>query len=1026
MDSPFPTPWHKESYDRFLSVGLPEMLATRLLLGSYSVVETGASTCRLELSLSADAASRVIYESLPRPDEDGIFTIPALADSPEGARRVVVPTASSEDLESAEISCVGELLLADVGERLTQLPDDLMPLLQRDEGGVSRGLARWLPLGEWIHGFFTRARQAQMPDPTNYLAGRTHLRRLAILGDVTGFHPSHIGRVCFVETPEGPNCGRIASIARGARITGRRLVVVDETPAAGLGPGASLIPFLAHSEPARLLMGANMMRQWHPLPGAEPPLVQTGMEPDPAPDGLWCGVNLLTAFVFWGADTHEDALVLSESGAKRLGYPYPLEAGDKLSNRHGTKGVVSRIFPDDEMPHLADGTPTEIAYTFFGLPSRMNHGQLLEAALGRVARTERKPAVAPPFGGPSPEELKARLESAGLPGSGMERLTAGKGGAPLSRESTVGYVYWGRTAHDARDKVQALADAPAEDRSRGQRIGGNEYRLLRQAGAVETLASLVVTQSEPPASARFAELQRGLNALGVSASVSEGRLSFAFTDAASGDGDAALRLAEAVPHPWFRERALTTVGAQPERPEYGALEEANRRLERMRQSGAPASLYESSRAALRRRVRAFADALLAPDALAPEVRVRLSGRAVIAPGSDLTVDEAGLPEEMAWALFGPLLVREGTADAGAVAARTEAAVQALEARMARAWVLLNRQPSLYDTSITAFRPLLRAGSVVRLHPLVCNWFDADFDGDQMAVFLPLGEAAQEESGRLLSVRGHMRRDPTLLTRPWGGLIEGHAFLYGLAERCRTDDGRKGVAALLGREVRPSAGYLVRADVVAPLEAVLKEQGVDAVLDTLERLWRYAFDAAKASGASIGPFAGHDLTLPAPPEDDDPAAWDAWGDEVVARLDGRAAACGFDGDDLGADLLAAASGARGRTAFLAKLIASVAPGSQAGMDGRPTPMRHGWRDGLTPPEMFIVAANTRRMLREMISRQTAEEADQPFLPTGGGVLARALRSRRPGIPLALAAATGETDPLVDFDSRLFVGLTSAAD
>jgi hypothetical protein len=195
---------------------------------------------------------------------------------------------------------------------------------------------------------------------------------------------------------------------------------------------------------------------------------------------------------------------------------------------------------------------------------------------------------------------------------------------------------------------------------------------------------------------------------------------------------------------------------------------------------------------------------------------------------------------------------------------------------------------------------------------------------------------------------------------------------------------------------------------------------------VERLWRYAFDAAKASGGSIGPFAGHDLALPVPPEEDDPAAWDEWADEVVARLDARAAAGWFEGDDLGAALLAAASGARGLMKLIAKLIASVAPGSQAGLDGRPTPMRHGWRDGLTPAEFSVVAANTRRALREMITRQTAQEAEPAFTPAGSGVLARALRSRRPGITLALAAATEETDPLVDLDSRLFVGLTLAAD
>src|SRR5262249_16388957 len=149
-------------------------------------------------------------------------------------------------------------------------------------------------------------------------------------------------------------------------------------------------------------------------------------------------------------------------------------------------------------------------------------------------------------------------------------------------------------------------------------------------------------------------------------------------------------------------------GALPDLAEYAPLEEANRRLERMRQSNAPASLMASSRAALRQRVRAYADALLSPAVhvtsifafqpvghpgsalFAPAARVLFSARAVISPGPDLTLDEVGLPDEMAWALFGPLVSREGLADAEAVAARSAAATQALDACMAKAWVLVNR------------------------------------------------------------------------------------------------------------------------------------------------------------------------------------------------------------------------------------------------------------------------------------------------------------------------------------------------
>ena len=248
---------------------------------------------------------------------------------------------------------------------------------------------------------------AQWLDQTNWLAIHTHLRRLVVRAPQRLFAPGQLGRSCPFEVPEGPNMGRIFTIATGATIRDQRLVVLDDRPAATLGLSASMIPFLEHNNVPGLLMGANMLRQWLPPPDPEPALVQTGGEPD-APE-FWCGRNLLTAFVSWDGDTFEDGIVLSESGARRLGYPQALEPGDKLSNRHGAKGVVSRILPDDQMPHLADGTPVELLVSFMSLPSRLTFGQVREAVFGRIARAEGRPALVPPFRSPSAAELRARL-----------------------------------------------------------------------------------------------------------------------------------------------------------------------------------------------------------------------------------------------------------------------------------------------------------------------------------------------------------------------------------------------------------------------------------------------------------------------------------------------------------------------------------------------------------------------------------------------------------------------------------------
>ena len=183
----------------------------------------------------------------------------------------------------------------------------------------------------------------------------------------------------------------------------------------------------------------------------------------------------------WGADTFADSIVISASCAQRLNYPYPAEPGDKLANRQGTKGMVSRVLPDDEMPHLPDGTPVELVYNFLGMHVRMNYGQVREALWGRIARAEGKPAVVPPFAVPGAAALRAGLKQAGLPVSGMETLTLGKDGPSLARPSLVGWVYWNRLAHLARAKVKISAEKGM------QMLGAMECQALRDVGAHENL-----------------------------------------------------------------------------------------------------------------------------------------------------------------------------------------------------------------------------------------------------------------------------------------------------------------------------------------------------------------------------------------------------------------------------------------------------------------------------------------------------------------------------------------------------------
>ncbi len=806
------TPWHKASYDTFLNERLPALLGERLPLLGYSVESTGVYTCRVTVTLgSTDDALDVAFD-LPQPDERGIFEI-------GGQRRVVIPTASRPELDQAEIRCAGEQLYDVVAARLGHAPADLP---------WNSALARaWLPLDTWVAEFMAgtegRFVTVQPVDGTNWFAHYTHLRRLLVPEAHDVIAPGQLGYVCPFEVPEGSNMGHVFTIAVGATVRDGRLVIVDERPEATLGLSASMIPLLEHDDPNRILMGANMLRQWIVQGMPEPAWVQTGNEPDAllAPD-FWAGRNLLTAFVAWGPGTYEDAVIISESCARRFDTPYALRIGDKMSNRHGTKGVVGQILPDDRMPHLPDGTPVDLVFNFANLHRRMNFGQIREAVLGSVAKAEGTPAIVPPFGAPSADELHTRLVAAGLPESGMVTLTQGKDGPPLAAPSTAGWVYWGRLYHLAKDK---LVTPVLTGERWGQRTGEMETFMLRDLGAFEIIRENLATQDvrwpaagtlaerlaagpvvqAPPPTPLLVDLADRLRVAGIETELGENGLAFRFAPPREG----ALKLARPVPHPWLPERRLTEIGDPGEREHVGGLREllfspggwwewafaltagriqdrevlfppggwweasdelprlyravveANDRVRRMLAAQTPKTLVDDATAQLERHVRVLFDALLTPVQLRLGARELFSARTVLAPAADLTLEQIGMPEEMAWALFGPLVARE-TGDEKAVPARSERASQALDTVMARSWVYINRAPTLTPTALLAFHPVRVSDDALHLHPALCRWLDADFDGDQAAVFLPITEAAQREAGERLSVAGHLMRDPGLL------------------------------------------------------------------------------------------------------------------------------------------------------------------------------------------------------------------------------------------------------------------------
>ena len=1059
-------PWHRESFDLFVHQRLPRLLGERLPLADYQVEQQDSYTFSIKLSLGlGDASVEVEYRDLPQPDRDGLFHI-------EGNYRVVVPYPDRRELAQARILCVGEQLYDFIDQRLEAAPEQLA----WDDDLVRN----WLPLDAWLRDFHLEE-TSQYLQATNWLDRYTHLRRLTLIPivgepfvDRGVFPDSQYGLVCPYCIPEGPNIGRILEVARGARICDGKLERIDgsagfdgelsrtelaevEAPDSILGFSASMVPFLEHDDTNRALMGINMMRQWTSAADTaapihdtgwfrqqydqrlaskghkpEPALVQTGYEPDAA--DFWGGYNLLTAFIMWDEDTFEDGLVISESAAARMDFPAAVGVGDKLSNRHGAKGVVTRILPDADMPQLPDGAPIELILSPTSMVSRLNFGQQREAVMGRLAQAEGTPAVVPPFQAPSEKVLKARLVEAGLPEDGMEQLTLK--GAKLPYRSTVGWVYWGRlAAHTAAEHLETAVTGVG-----GPALDMMAYGALSEAGAVANIHALFNTAAAerpdanalgqrltagpvspaPPPSPRLALLQQLLGMAGIRAELAGGELRFSFAEPEG------LTLARPVPHPWAPGRQVGTVGLptetefDPIRDCYEDLVEANTRLQRIVDSKAPEALTGPAVAQVAQRVENLFTALLRPEHLHFRARPLFSGRAALASESELNLDQVGLPEEMAWALFGPQVEREiGRAEE--VAQRSPRAAEVLDAIMERSWVLLySAQRVLVDdgpvsTAVMAFRPQRLAGAAVRVHPRVCRLMELDFDGDQIEVFLPLTEEAQAEAETALSVAGHIQRDADI----WRYVTDNyHGTIWGLAQLCRTEEGRAEVERLTGVAVDGSRLFS-KHDLNRLLAQVLQREGLQRALEVLDQLTRRGFAVCKQSGASFNPFLGSSKEWPEQPKGVDRDEWQMYSDELVAAFYQQA---DFDDNDLGPLALLSLSGARGNQQ---QLIQYVGGGLLYREDGGLFAQRGCWRDGLSVEETKVrapralwwgLAAANQRWIE-------AQEAAQQPVRADYHVLGRAVRAAQPGVVFARAAERGETDPLTSLFSRLFAGLTA---
>ena len=183
-----------------------------------------------------------------------------------------------------------------------------------------------------------------------------------------------------------------------------------------------------------------------------------------------------------------------------------IAVGDKLSGRHGNKGVISRILPREDMPYLPDGTPLQIVLNPLGLPSRMNVGQLLEVHLGLVAKQLGWKVSTPVFDGAKEQDIQELLRQQGLNENGKSVVYDGRTGEPFDREVTVGYMYMLKLYHMVEDKIHARSIGPyslvtqqplgGKAQFGGQRFGEMEVWALEAYGASYTLQEMLTVKSD--------------------------------------------------------------------------------------------------------------------------------------------------------------------------------------------------------------------------------------------------------------------------------------------------------------------------------------------------------------------------------------------------------------------------------------------------------------------------------------------------------------------------------------------------
>ena len=183
-----------------------------------------------------------------------------------------------------------------------------------------------------------------------------------------------------------------------------------------------------------------------------------------------------------------------------------LQVGDKMAGRHGNKGVVARIVPQEDMPYLDDGTPVDICLNPLGVPSRMNLGQIFETMLGWAGWKLGETYGTPAFDGATMADIEGKLRDAGLPEDGRIQLYDGQTGEAFDQRTTVGQIYMLKLSHLVEDKLHARSIGPyslitqqplgGKAQFGGQRFGEMEVWALYAYGAANVLRELLTVKSD--------------------------------------------------------------------------------------------------------------------------------------------------------------------------------------------------------------------------------------------------------------------------------------------------------------------------------------------------------------------------------------------------------------------------------------------------------------------------------------------------------------------------------------------------